>query len=121
MQFNDHQTLNLRVVDPAADEGVWAIADDGCNSCSHGQQNAETKMKVWGLRPTCLYRKATISNGVGTSTTNKKLKIPIITRLQKSDLVIPGCVRSHEIPEKTHPFVSVPGMPSKAGRDETCS
>ena len=28
-------------------------------------------------------------------------------RLQESDMVIPGCVHSHEIPEKTHPlFVS---------------
>ena len=44
MHFNDNQTLNVRVVDP--------IADDGCNSCCHGEdwrQNAETKMKVLGL------------------------------------------------------------------------
>ena len=31
--FKDNQTLNIRVVDPIADEGVWAIFDDGCNSC----------------------------------------------------------------------------------------
>ena len=36
MHFKDNQTLNLRVIDPIADEGVWAICDDGCNSCCHG-------------------------------------------------------------------------------------
>ena len=25
----------LRVVDPFEDEAIWAIADDGCNSCTH--------------------------------------------------------------------------------------
>ena len=37
MHFKDNQTLNLRVVDPIADEGVWAIMDDGCNRCCHGE------------------------------------------------------------------------------------
>ena len=36
MHFNDNQTLSLRLVDPIADDGVWAIIDDGCNSCCHG-------------------------------------------------------------------------------------
>ena len=49
MHSNDNQTLSLRVVDPIADEGVWAITDDGCNSCCHGEvwrQNDEAKMQV---------------------------------------------------------------------------
>ena len=29
---------NLRVVDPFEDEGVWAIVDDGCNSCTHSRE-----------------------------------------------------------------------------------
>ena len=33
MHFKDNQTLNSRVVDPIRVEGVWAIFDDGCNSC----------------------------------------------------------------------------------------
>ena len=76
MHFNDNQTLSLRVVDPIADDRVWAIIDDGCNSCCHGEvwrQNAETKMKVLGLHPIWLHRKATTFNGVGTSTTSGKL------------------------------------------------
>ena len=36
MHFNDNQALNLRVVDPIADDGVWAIIDEGCNSRCHG-------------------------------------------------------------------------------------
>ena len=98
--FKDNRTLNLRVVDTIADEGVWAITDDGCNSCCHGEvwrQNAEGKMKFLGLHPIWLHRKATIFNGGGTSTTSGKLKIPLATRLQESDMVIPGCVHSHEI------------------------
>ena len=50
MHFNDNQTLNLRVVDPIADDCVWAIIDEGCNSCCHGEvwrKNAQAKMKVW--------------------------------------------------------------------------
>ena len=36
VHFTDNQTVNLRVVDPIADEGVWEMIDDGCNICSHG-------------------------------------------------------------------------------------
>ena len=60
MHFKDNQTLNLRVVDPIADKGVWAIKDDGCNRCCHGEvrrQYAETKMKVLGLQPIWLHKK----------------------------------------------------------------
>ena len=32
MHFNDNQAQSLRVVDPIADDGVWAIINDGCNS-----------------------------------------------------------------------------------------
>ena len=48
VEFGGDRALSLRVVDPIADEGVWAVIDDGCNSCCHGEvwrQNAEAKMK----------------------------------------------------------------------------
>ena len=54
MKFDDNRTLSLRVVDPIADEGVWAVIDDGCNSCCHGEvwrQNAEAKMKSFWPSP----------------------------------------------------------------------
>ena len=80
MHFKDNQTLSFRVVDLIADEGGWALIDDGCNRCCHGEvwrQNAGTKMKVWSLHPIWLQRQATTFNGVGTSTTSGKLKIPL--------------------------------------------
>ena len=98
MHFRDKQTLNLRVVDPIADECVWAIINDGCNSCCYGEvwrQNAEAQLKVLGLRPIWLHRKDLLPNGAGTSTTSGKLSIPMAIRLQESDMVIPGCVHSH--------------------------
>ena len=119
MHFNDNQTLSLRVVDPIADVGVWAIKDEWCNSCCHGEvlrQNAETKMKVFGLRLIWLHRKASIFNGVGTSTTSGKLNFPMAIRLQESDMVTPGCVNSHEIQEKTHLLLLSQARQAKLGR-----
>ena len=54
MHLDDNEALSLRVVDSIADDGVWAIMDDRCNSCCHGEvlrQNAEPKMKVLGFHP----------------------------------------------------------------------
>ena len=79
VHFNDNQSLNLRVVNPFEDDGVWAIIDEGCNRCCHGEvwrQNAEAKMKVLGLYPIWLHRKVTF-NCVGTSTTSGTLQIPM--------------------------------------------
>ena len=67
-----------------------------------GDKNAETKMKVTGFHSHLAAQKATTFNGVRTSTTSGKLKIPMAIRLQESDMVISGCVHSHEILEKTH-------------------
>ena len=78
------KTLHLRVVDAIAEEGVWAMKDDGCNCCSHGEdwrRNAEAKMNILGLHTFWIYRKATTFNGFGTSTTSGKLKIPMAVRL----------------------------------------
>ena len=77
MHFNDNQTQNLRVVDPIADEGVWAMKDDGRKSGCHGEvwrQNAETD-ESFGPSTNLASQKGTTSNGVGTSTTSGKLKI----------------------------------------------
>ena len=81
MDSEDNQTLILRVVGPIADDGVWAIVDEGCNSCCHGdvwRQNAEVKMKVLGLHPIGLHRKATTFNDVETNTTNTTNQKPTI-------------------------------------------
>ena len=49
-----------------------------------------------------VHRKGTTLNGVGTSTTGGKLKIPMAIRLQESDMVTLEYVHPPEIPEKTH-------------------
>ena len=79
------------------------------------RENAETKMKVLGLHFIWLKRKATTFNGVGTSTTSGKLKIAMAIRLQESHMVIPGCVHSHGIPEKTHPLLVSQDCQAKLG------
>ena len=70
-------------------------------------------MKVLGFRPIWVHRKATTFNSVGTSTTSGKLNV-----LQESDMVMPGCVHSHEIQETTHPLLV---SQAKVGHDETCA
>ena len=72
-------------------------------------------MKVLGLHPISLHRKATTFNGVGTSTTSGKLEIRMAIRLQESDTVIPGCVHSHETLEKTHPLLVSQACQAKLG------
>ena len=51
MHFKDNQTQNFRVVDPIADDGVWAIIDDGCNSCCHGEVWRQTLKQDESFRP----------------------------------------------------------------------
>ena len=87
MHVNDHQTPNLLVVDPIADEGVWAIINKGVTvvvMVKSGRQNAEAKMKGLGLHRIWLHRKATTLSCVGTSTTSGKLNMPMAIRLQES-------------------------------------
>ena len=72
-------------------------------------------MKVLGLRPIRLHRKATTFNCVGSSTTSGKLKIPTAIQLQESDMVIPGCAQSQEILGKTHPLLVSRGCEAKLG------
>ena len=50
-----------------------------------------------------------------------KLKIPVAIRLQESDMVILGCVHSHEIPEKTHPLLVSQAFHAMLGMTKTCA
>ena len=79
MHPEDNQTFSLRHVDPTAYDGVWAIIDDGCNSCSRSKawrRNAEAKMKVLGLHTCSLHKKATTFNGTRRNTKNGKRRFP---------------------------------------------
>ena len=51
----------------------------------------------------------------------ENLKIPTAIRLLESDMVIPGCVHSHEILEKTHPMFVSQACQAKLGVTKTCA
>ena len=47
------QTTDIRIVDPYEDPGVWAIVDDGCNSCVFSKRwrlDAQAKWERQGFR-----------------------------------------------------------------------
>eukprot|EP00973_Karenia_brevis_P053985 7498527-Karenia_brevis.AAC.1 len=49
----EHQNKELRVVDPYADDGVWVVVDDACNSICHSSRwkvNAAKKWKKKGFQ-----------------------------------------------------------------------
>ena len=86
MHFNDNQTLSLRVVDPIADEGVWALLKDdgdknavtvavmGKSGDKMPKQKCRSKNESLAPSTHLVHRKATTFNGVGTSTTSGKHK-----------------------------------------------
>ena len=43
----DVQTTQLRVVDPYRDPHIWAIVDDACNSCAHGEFWMKDAIEKW--------------------------------------------------------------------------
>ena len=79
-----------------------------------GDNLPKEKMKVSRIQTIWVHREATIFNGVGTSTTSGKLKIPMAIRLQESDMVILGCTHSYDILKNTS-FVAVSGVSAKPG------
>ena len=44
-EMPETQNTKLRVVDPLEDEGIYAIIDDACNSCCHGELWRETRKR----------------------------------------------------------------------------
>ena len=104
----ERQATHLRVVDPLTDPHIWAIADDGCNSCCHGELwriNAEEKWKNLGFK--CYFRnKAPMSfDGAGSTQTRGKIKVPMALRLEENGLILPSRLSSHEIPKKVTPLL----------------
>ena len=72
--------MNLRVVDPITDPGIWAIVDDACNLCCMGEKwfkNAKEKWKKIGFDAPLIKYNPTKFSGVGEKMTGGKYKIPI--------------------------------------------
>ena len=107
------------MVDPIADDdGVWAIIDDWCNSCCHVEvcrHNAEAKMKVFRCSSHLAAQKCNCFQQCRNEHDKRVLKISMAIRLQESDMVIPGCVHSHEILEKAHPLLLSQACQAKLG------
>ena len=64
------KAIHLRVIDPYADDGVWAIVDEGCNSCCHTKNwhdNAAEKWDRLGFQSYAVNTVSTSFTGVGTS------------------------------------------------------
>ena len=104
----DSCTTSLRVVDPYADPHVWAIVDDGCNSCTHSDAwriNAEEKWKKLGFKCYVKDKKITTFSGVGSAPSTGKWEFPCAFQLIQSQVVLPGTLASHEIADSKHPLL----------------
>ena len=118
MHFKDNQTLNLRVVDPIADEGVGRLSTMGITvvvMAKFGDKTLKQKSKCWAFDLSGCTERQLLFNGVETSTTSGKLNMPMAIRLQESDMVIHGCVHSLKIPDKTHPLLVSQACQAKLG------
>ena len=104
-QHHDIQNMTMRVDDPYADEGVWAIIDDGCNSCCFSKKWHQNAVKKWGRVGFQSYLKSstpTSFTGVGKSTTRGKYVMPFGLKLLPSEIEMPGYIDAHMIEEGDH-------------------
>ena len=99
LTHKDNNAANLRVVDPFDDPHIWAIIDDGCDACCHGElwhANAKEKWKQLGFDSYLFSKNATKFNGVGQSQTSGKWKMLIAIQLIESQLVLPGSLEKRD-------------------------
>ena len=118
----EQQATNLRVVDPLTDPGVWAIVDDACNTCVHGEtwrKNAAVKWNALGTQPILNSTEGTSFRGIGRSETSGKWQIPFALLLEKIGVVIPGTVFSHEVPGADHPMLLSQTCQAKMGLNKS--
>ncbi len=112
------QAMNLRVVDPYEDDGIWAIVDEGCNSSAHGKswrENAERKLAVLGFKVQKMNSKVHNYSGIGATKTTGKYRFPMSLLMEKSQLTLPGIIDSHEIETSHHPMLLSQSAQAKLG------
>ena len=117
-EMPETQNLKLRVVDPLEDEGIYAIIDDACNSCCHGElwrETAEKKLAARGFKPFWVHGDSTNFKGIGEKATSGKIKIPFGIELVESGMIIPGTVSTHEVPKASHPMLLSQACQAKLG------
>ena len=111
-------TTSMRVVDPYNDPGIWALVDEGANSNTHSEkwmENARAKWAKKGFRRMLKSSTATKFTGVGSKARSGKWTIPIALKFEESELIIPGSLWSHELPDSTHPLLLSQSMRAKLG------
>ena len=112
------QNYQLRAVDPIEDEGSWAIVDDACNSCCHGEHwrgSADQKMTRLGFKVKWLHSNPANFSGIGPKRLSGKLKMPMALKCEESGLILPGAISSHEVPGAERPLLISQSCQAKLG------
>ena len=97
---------DLHVVDPLESPYVWAIVDEGCNMCCHGEHwmtDAVEKWKWSSYSPVLVDQRNPIIKGIGEVATIGKYALPFGIQTLKDKRRIPGIVQSHMIKGASHP------------------
>ena len=125
----DLQPTHLPVIDTRLHEGVWALIDEGCNTCCHGElwrKNAEMKFRRLGFTPTLETEKESEFKGIGKKESTGVWRIPLGLLLENVDvgyeerkytvsLHLPGSVLSHEMKGSDHPILLSQGFQAALG------
>ena len=106
--MKDTEPPALPWVDIMADEGVWVVLDEGCNSTCHGSkwaENAEAKFRALGWKCPWVNRERKTYKGVGKTSTVGKRRFPMGVELSPSGLRVPGTLASHELDQELTPLL----------------
>jgi hypothetical protein len=90
------------------DEGVWAIVDEGANSCCHGDEwrrNAEDKIYNKGFRFNAVHHRATEFKSIGNRRTTGLWNVPLGFTLQDTRDTYQGVCHSHELANCKFPML----------------
>ena len=86
-------------VDPFQDENVWAVCDEGCNVCGHGDEWHRTALEKRSLQGhTSFLKDAKIiyNDGVDKAHTVGKFTVPAVLQLLPTRSTLPVVIDSHE-------------------------
>ena len=97
----------LRYVDPIQDKHVWAIIDEGCNSCCHGElwaTNAKEKLRKLGYQFETIDNETRTITGIGEGKSNRRYTIPFAIKTT-GGIAVAGAVGSRQIEAAQHPIL----------------
>ena len=97
---------------------VWAIVDEGCSSCCHGEywlENAREKWRKIGYRPEVVDNSYSTSNGIGIGLTKGKYALPFAVITQRSGIPLPGVLESSSVGDSSTPLLLSQAVQAKFG------